>query len=200
MDPHYSADKFFTALLRIPGWDTMPITEAAQAVQISGFPDAYAKHEPLATALVDHIADCHTAQSGSDRGARVVAAAKRWLGTPYVFAGGDKNGPTTGTDPGIGFDCSGLTLHAWAQVGAELPHAATEQSQLGTPIPRAAAQPGDLIFFHTPGDPPGYMHHVGIYLGNGQMIHAPTSGDVVKISRVFGDQYWETEIADIRRY
>ncbi|GAA1681893.1 hypothetical protein GCM10009765_33830 [Fodinicola feengrottensis] len=140
--------------------------------------------------------DGHGRRSGgSARGLAVVLAARRWLGTPYVFAGGDARGPTTGTEPGIGFDCSGLTLYAWAQVGVSLPHTASGQHRLGQPVPPGREQPGDLVFFHTSGDQPDYYHHVGIALGGGLMIDAPHSGAVVRI-----EQIWPAEYAGARRY
>lgn len=131
----------------------------------------------------------------SARGLAVLAAARRWLGTPYVFAGGDAHGPTTGTEPGIGFDCSGLSLYAWAQVGVTLPHTASGQHRLGRPVPPGREQPGDLVFFHTSGDRPDFYHHVGIALGGGLMIDAPHSGTVVRIERI-----WDTEYVGARRY
>nr|WP_279582096.1 C40 family peptidase [Fodinicola feengrottensis] len=112
-----------------------------------------------------------------------------------MFAGGDARGPTTGTEPGIGFDCSGLTLYAWAQVGVSLPHTASGQHRLGQPVPPGREQPGDLVFFHTSGDQPDYYHHVGIALGGGLMIDAPHSGAVVRI-----EQIWPAEYAGARRY
>nr|WP_246281858.1 C40 family peptidase [Fodinicola acaciae] len=112
-----------------------------------------------------------------------------------MFAGGDEHGPTGGTEPGIGFDCSGLTLYAWAQVGVRLPHTASGQHRLGRPVPPGAERPGDLVFFHTTGDPPDYYHHVGIAIGGGLMIDAPHSGATVRIEPV-----WPAEYAGARRY
>jgi cell wall-associated NlpC family hydrolase len=89
-------------------------------------------------------------------------------GTPYVWAG---------AAPG-GFDCSGLTQYAFQAAGIALPHSSRAQSTMGTPIAQADLQPGDLVFFYSP------VSHVGIYIGNGQMVHAPSSGDVVKVTDV----------------
>ncbi|MBB3674386.1 C40 family peptidase [Modestobacter versicolor] len=86
-------------------------------------------------------------------------------GKPYVWAGA---GPDS-------FDCSGLTQFAYAAAGISLPHSSRMQSTLGTPVARADLQPGDLVFFYSP------VSHVGIYIGNGQMVHAPTSGSVVSV-------------------
>ena len=76
------------------------------------------------------------------------------------------------------YDCSGLTQYAWAAAGVQLPHSSRQQSEIGTPIARADLQPGDLVFFYSP------VSHVGIYIGNNQVVHAPTEGDVVKVSDI----------------
>jgi cell wall-associated NlpC family hydrolase len=89
-------------------------------------------------------------------------------GKPYVWAA---SGPRS-------FDCSGLTSFAYKAAGVSLPHSSRLQSQLGQPVSRDALQPGDLVFFYSP------VSHVGIYIGNGQMVHAPTSGDVVKVAPI----------------
>jgi cell wall-associated NlpC family hydrolase len=76
------------------------------------------------------------------------------------------------------FDCSGLMEYAYAAAGISLPHSSGMQSTMGQSVSRDQLQPGDLIFFYSP------VSHVGMYIGNGQMVHAPTSGDVVKIANV----------------
>lgn len=117
----------------------------------------------------------------------LIAAASKWMGTPYVWGGGDPSGPTGGlVNTGqLGFDCSGLTLHAVyvASNGAiGLPHSSGQQSQMGQPVPLDQLAPGDLVFFQKFGEVlPG---HVGIYLGNRQMVSAPHTGDVVKVSNI----------------
>jgi cell wall-associated NlpC family hydrolase len=100
--------------------------------------------------------------------------AMQYLGVPYVWGG---------SSPG-GFDCSGLVMYVFAQLGISLPHYAAAQYGFGTPVPADQLQPGDLVFFDGLG-------HVGIYIGGGQMIHAPHTGDVVKISPIseFGSGY-----------
>jgi cell wall-associated NlpC family hydrolase len=87
-------------------------------------------------------------------------------GKPYVWAAG---GPGS-------FDCSGLTSYAYRAAGISLPHSSLSQSRMGQAVSRDQLQPGDLVFFYSP------VSHVGIYIGNGQMVHAPTSGDVVKVA------------------
>ena len=73
------------------------------------------------------------------------------------------------------FDCSGLTQYAYAAAGVSLPHSSRMQSQMGTAVSRAELQPGDLIFYYSP------VSHVSMYIGNGQMVHASTFGQPVKV-------------------
>jgi cell wall-associated NlpC family hydrolase len=95
-----------------------------------------------------------------------VNAALSKLGSAYVYGA---TGPTN-------FDCSGLTSWAYKQAGLTLPRTSREQSTFGTAVPRDQLQPGDLVFFYSP------VSHVGMYIGDGKMVHAPDTGDVVKIS------------------
>jgi cell wall-associated NlpC family hydrolase len=115
---------------------------------------------------------------------KVLSSARKYLGTPYSWGGGDKNGPTKGTAQGantVGFDCSGLTLYAWAQVGVTLPHYTDSQANMGINVPLGQEQPGDLLFYAGGNDPSGAKyHHVTMYTGNGNVIQAPQTGDVVK--------------------
>jgi cell wall-associated NlpC family hydrolase len=101
----------------------------------------------------------------------VVGIALSQLGTPYVWGG---------AAPG-GFDCSGLVMWAYAQVGVSLPHSSYAQYGYGVPVSRDQLQPGDLVFFDGLG-------HVGIYIGGDQFVHAPHTGDVVRISSL--DEAW----------
>jgi peptidoglycan DL-endopeptidase CwlO len=101
----------------------------------------------------------------------VVQYAMSQLNTAYVWGG---------SAPG-GFDCSGLVMWAYAQVGVSLPHSSYAQYGYGVPVSRDQLQPGDLVFFDGLG-------HVGIYIGGGQFVHAPHTGDVVKISSL--DESW----------
>jgi len=103
--------------------------------------------------------------------------AMQYLGTPYVWGG---------ASPG-GFDCSGLVQYVYAQLGVALPHYSGAQWQLGTPVSRDQLEPGDLVFFDGLG-------HVGIYIGGGQFIHAPHTGDVVKISSLSDSWYAATYV------
>ncbi|SDS05309.1 DIP1281 family NlpC/P60 protein [Corynebacterium timonense] len=111
----------------------------------------------------------------------VIARAMSMIGTPYVWGGGDANGPTTGVNGGsqLGFDCSGLVLYAFAGVGISLPHYTGDQYRRGTQIDPSEARRGDLLFWGPNGN-----QHVAIYLGDGTMIEAPTFGQTVTISPV----------------
>jgi cell wall-associated NlpC family hydrolase len=99
----------------------------------------------------------------------VVAIAERYLGVPYRWGGASPSG----------FDCSGLVMYVYAQVGVSLPHSSYAQYGMGSPVSRSDLQPGDLVFFDGLG-------HVGIYVGGNSFIHAPHTGDVVKISSISG--------------
>ena len=111
----------------------------------------------------------------------VVGVAMRYLGTPYVWGG---------SSPG-GFDCSGFVAYVFGQVGVSLPHYSGAQYGYGTAVPRDQLQPGDLVFFDGLG-------HVGIYIGGGQFIHAPHTGDVVKISSL-GESWYASTYVGARR-
>ena len=236
---------FYEHLLAVPGWESMPVTVAAQTVQGSAYPDAYADDETLARTLYSQFKGAGTQLSADDKqiladagsaatatavvdggsgtgcasgisnpngpvftpggpfGANVIAAAMRWLGTPYAWGGGNTDGPTGGISDGggaadahgdtnkVGFDCSGLTLYAVFQASGgaiSLDHYTGDTStpgQLydprGQDIPLDQKQPGDLIYFGSGGN----THHVGIYYGldggTEMLLNAPQSGDVVKV-------------------
>jgi cell wall-associated NlpC family hydrolase len=103
-------------------------------------------------------------------GNSVVSDAMQYLGVPYVYGG---------TSATTGFDCSGFTQHVFADLGVQLPRTAAEQSAVGQTIPSIAqAQPGDLVFYGSPAE------HVGIYIGNGMMVNAPTTGQSVSVAPV----------------
>ena len=105
----------------------------------------------------------------------VVGVAMQFLGVPYVWGGASPSG----------FDCSGFSMYVYAAMGVSLPHHAASQYNMGTPVSRDQLQAGDLVFFNGLG-------HMGIYIGGGQFIHAPHSGDVVKISSLSDSWYAST--------
>ena len=112
----------------------------------------------------------------------VVGIAMQYLGVPYRWGG---------ASPSTGFDCSGFTMYVYAQVGVSLPHNAAAQYGYGAPVSRDQLQPGDLVFFNGLG-------HNGMYVGGGQFIHAPHTGDVVKISSL-GDSWYAQTYVGARR-
>jgi cell wall-associated NlpC family hydrolase len=99
----------------------------------------------------------------------VISAALAQVGVPYRYAS---------SIPGVAFDCSGLTHYAWAQAGVNLPRNSRAQAGVITSVPVSQAQPGDLIFYYSP------ISHVGIYLGGGQLVHAPNTGKTVSVANV----------------
>jgi peptidoglycan DL-endopeptidase CwlO len=90
-----------------------------------------------------------------------IAAARSQIGVPYAWGS---------SNPGVSFDCSGLTMYAWGQAGVSLPHSSEMQAAVTPDVSRDQLQPGDLVFFYTP------ISHVGLYIGNGQMIDASHTG------------------------
>ena len=118
----------------------------------------------------------------------VLNRAKSFLGTPYVWGGAS---PSDG-----GFDCSGFTQYVFAQSGYNLNRVSKDQALNGTYVPRGSTQPGDLVFYSHAQN--GVIDHVGIYLGDGKMIHSPKTGDVVRIADVTTD-YWTSRYVTTRR-
>jgi cell wall-associated NlpC family hydrolase len=143
-------------------FDALSAREQRAAVEAAGGTDRASRDERPAVAPAGPVvASSQAAQIAVD-----TAMAQR--GKPYVWAAA---GPDS-------FDCSGLMAYSYAAAGVGLPHSSRMQSQMGTPVSRDQLQPGDLVFFYSP------VSHVGMYIGNGQMVHAPTSGDVVKIADI----------------
>lgn len=119
---------------------------------------------------------------GRENVERVIARAGSAMGTPYSWGGGSYNGPTRGIDSGagtVGYDCSGLMMYGFAAVGIRLRHYTGYQYNSGRKVPSAEMKRGDMIFYG-----PNASQHVALYLGNGQMLEAPNTGDVVKVSPV----------------
>lgn len=108
-------------------------------------------------------------------GSAVVAKAREYLGVPYLWGG---------TDPSKGLDCSGFTQLVYKSMGIDLPRVSSQQATAGTAVGSLAeARPGDLLFFDYSPSRPG-IDHVGIYVGDGQMVAAPQPGEVVKMQPV----------------
>ena len=128
----------------------------------------------------------HVAKTDSNAAQTAITWALQQVGTPYSWGGGDSSGPTFGFAQGAltrGFDCSGLTLFAYGKAGITLDHYTGSQWQQGLRVPRFEdLQPGDLMFFASDLAEESTIHHVAIYLGNGQMVEAPHTGDIVKVS------------------
>ncbi|SEF24945.1 Cell wall-associated hydrolase, NlpC family [Amycolatopsis pretoriensis] len=118
------------------------------------------------TAQKDTGGKAPTVKAASAAAQKAVDAALSKLGSAYVYGA---TGPST-------FDCSGLMQWAYKQAGISLPRTSSAQAGFGTSVPRDQLQPGDLVAYYSP------VSHIGMYIGDGKMVHAPTSGDVVKIS------------------
>lgn len=144
-------------------WDSSRVAEAAQAA---------------APQVAE--SDYNAVRTGGASGRRgdLVAAAKKWLGTPYKWGG---NGP-------LGVDCSGFTQQVYRQFGIELPRVSAQQAASGKRIGIDQAQPGDLVAWDNSSRNNG-ADHIAIYLGDGMVIHAPRPGDSVKISKVWGNPW-----------
>jgi len=130
-------------------------------------------------ALVDGLYDPNLP---APRYGSVVPIALQYLGIPYVWGG---------ASPSTGFDCSGFIMYVFAQIGVYLPHHAASQFAYGTPVSREQLAAGDLVFFDGLG-------HAGIYIGGGQFVHAPHTGEVVKISSIYESWYAATWVGGRR--
>ena len=212
MQPVYASTKFYDALVQVPGWQSLPLTVAAQTVQGSAHPGAYAKWQPLADALVATFTgtadDCLTdngtdvPQSGTTRlPARftlpagtpqavvtAIAYAVEQLGKPYIWGG---TGPA-------GYDCSGLVMMAYRAAGIDLPRTTFQQVYSGSPVYSTAdLEPGDLLFVPGSDGTATAPGHVGMYIGSGLVIQAPQTGEKIEITPFSG--YWENNLVAIRR-
>ncbi|MEW2634743.1 C40 family peptidase [Streptomyces sp. NPDC048389] len=242
LDPVHASTKFYEALDKVSGWQSLSVTQAAQAVQKSGFPEAYAKWEPLATALQQAIepllskaggtspspspsgldstgnpppstaGGCTTGGDGTDFGTippgtlpagykipadapPKVQTAIRWalgqLDTPYQWGGSctDSHGP----DPMGRCDCSSLMQQSYMAAGVTLTRTTYTQVKDGKPVSVDALQPGDLVFTEGTAKVP---EHVGMVVGQGLIVHAPHTGDVVRLVTLAS---WKPQILAARR-
>ena len=168
---------------------------------------------PATTTTVPAGSTPGVAPPSGDLGAAIVAFAQDELGVPYVWGGGDYAGPTNGLvgGPVVGFDCSGLALYAVYQASAgavALPHYTGTQVQMGDAVfvgsgaaalASALVQPGDLIYFDNVDPTQAGWDHVGIYVGGGDMIDAPQTGQDVEVDNL-ATTYWEGVQWDVRRF
>ncbi|MFJ8392127.1 C40 family peptidase [Streptomyces sp. NPDC094144] len=242
LDPVHSSTKFYEGLEKVSGWESLSVTQAAQAVQRSGFPEAYAKWEPLATALQKAIAPllsksgggspspspsgsadtetapsdtaggCTAGRDGTDFGTippgavpaeykipadapAKVQTAIRWalgqLKTPYQWGGSctDSHGP----DPMGRCDCSSLMQQAYKAAGVTLTRTTYTQVKEGKATSTDALKPGDLVFTEGTTEVP---EHVGMFIGQGLIVNAPHTGDVVRIATLAS---WKSQILAARR-
>ena len=159
--------------------------EAAQQRQLAAAAQArFSTQSPPSTSSIAVGASASTPEGSTvappNVHGGVVGIAMQYLGVPYVWAGASPRG----------FDCSGFVMYVFAKIGVSLPHSSYAQFGMGTPVSIGQLQPGDLVFFSG-------ASHVGIYIGGGQFIHAPHTGDVVKISSLSG--YYSSAFAGGRR-
>lgn len=185
-DPRHSTSIFLDRLMQVPGWERMPVTTAAQTVQRSAFPDAYAKWEGLAASLVEQVGDvanptgCTPGGTGAlppGAAGTAISFALREVGKPYVWGA---TGPSS-------YDCSGLMLRAFQAAGITLPRVSQDQFDAGGHVPVRQAQPGDLLFYATDPSDPSTIHHVMLYMGENKMVEAPYSGQPVRVQPVKWD-------------
>lgn len=124
-------------------------------------------------------------QADRDLASLAAAHAENMVGKPYRYGG---NSPR-------GFDCSGLVQYSYARVGVAVPRTTRSQLKAGKPVSGKSLRPGDLVFFDQEGRK---FSHVGIYIGNGKFVHAPSSGKHVRIDRL-NKRYWKKHFVAARR-
>lgn len=135
---------------------------------------------PKASVASSNLPSGGNAGSGSGSGYDIVSCAQQYLGVPYVYGGASPSG----------FDCSGFTMYVYKQFGYSLPHGATPQLNYGSAVSKSELQPGDLVFFTGTSSTSSVASHVGIYIGDGQFIHASSgTGYCVKVSSLNENYY-----------
>jgi cell wall-associated NlpC family hydrolase len=161
-----------------------PSASTSRAAIVLGLPQLPAAQASMAGVPILLASDLPT----NTLGGQAVALAYSFLGVPYVWGGETPNG----------FDCSGLTMYVYGQLGIKLGHYTGFQFYQGRRVPRDQLQPGDLVFFHA--NASGVPGHEGMYVGNGSFIHAPHTGDVVKVSSLFETRYALSFMGAVRPY
>ena len=197
-DPNNAFDAALTAAVYLcgSGRDLTQPDQLHDAIYAYNHSEAYVTQVESAITRFNQQATT-TSGPASGRAEAVIQAALSQQGVPYSWGGGNAHGPTRGTccsEGGqdgrtvVGFDCSGLTLYAYAQAGITLPRLAADQASIGRRIPAsaglAALAPGDLIFYaYVPGSDAS-IYHVAIYLGSGKQVAAPRPGRSVEVEPV----------------
>jgi cell wall-associated NlpC family hydrolase len=163
-----------TAILGLP---QLP----AAAASLAGVPGIGLPGATASTASLPPLA-------GNGIGTEAVGLVERFLGVPYVWGG---------ASPSVGFDCSGLVMYVYGLLGVRLPHYSGYQWYSGPRVPESELEPGDIVFFHAS---PNGPQHEGMYIGDGEFIHAPHTGDVVKVSSLYDPQYALSYVGAVRPY
>lgn len=181
---------FYDTLRAVPGWDSLPPGQAAQAVERSAFPDRYNRWEAFAAQILQTAGVADPSGCGSApppgpganpwapkaiQAALSVARAPGKPGAPYVWGA---KGPTA-------FDCSGLITWAYQQAGLVVPNGSQAQYRFGKPIRLDQIQPGDLVFWADARGRPEAIHHVALALSPEEVVQAPQDGDTVKRSPIW---------------
>jgi cell wall-associated NlpC family hydrolase len=212
MQPVYAATQFYDGLVKVPDWQSLPLTVAAQDVQHSEYGDAYAQWQDLASSLVSQFSattsDCLTGDgpnvpaSGSTRLPAgyalppdtsqliqtVISYAVAQLGKPYIWGG---TGPA-------GYDCSGLVMMAYRAAGIDIPRTTYQQVDVGTAVySLGQLEPGDLLFTAGSDGTNTDPGHVGMFIGDGIVIAAPETGEDIMPTPLTG--YWQQNTVAIRR-
>ena len=163
---------------------------AARTARVTSAPPAPPAPPVSAPAPVGNPAPAGNGDASAAQTA--IDAAMAYLGLPYAWGGGGSRGPGPGLEPDlgvIGFDCSGLSQYAYARAGIAIPRNSRAQYAALPKVDRDDLRPGDLVFWATDPSRPGTIYHLGLYLGGGRVVHAPESGDVVKVSNMWWQGY-----------
>ncbi|GAB2760243.1 C40 family peptidase [Salinifilum aidingensis] len=180
-DVEYQVNKFYDVLQEVSGWQEMRPGAAAQRVERSAFPMRYHEWEPLAAHLVSvegevqGVSGCEDLPDSGAMVQQVISYAEDQLGKPYEWGAA---GPAA-------FDCSGLTQQAWRAAGVTIPkYSQSQYFEGGERVPLSEARPGDLVFWGKERAPSG-IHHVALYLGDNEVLHAPQPGEDVERTQLW---------------